>query len=123
MRRHETTTVAYLGSSAEPDFDWIYVDADHGYEAVVADIARAKGRVKPGGLLVFNDFARIVRPGFGVFGVHQAVCEFAVAEGWARRLPLAERGGAVRPRAAPPGGLIRAAPAACDYPAAPEEPP
>jgi hypothetical protein len=82
VRRHETTTTAYLGASAAADFDWIYVDADHGYEAVVADIAAAKHRVKPGGLLVFNDFARIVRPGFGVFGVHQAVCEFAAAEGW-----------------------------------------
>jgi hypothetical protein len=82
VRRHETTTVAFLGGSDGADFDWIYVDADHGYEAVVADIAAAKGRVKPGGMLVFNDFARIVRPGFGVFGVHQAVCEFAAAEGW-----------------------------------------
>jgi hypothetical protein len=82
VRRHETTTVAFLGASGAADFDWIYVDADHGYDAVVADIAAAKGRVKPGGLLVFNDFARIVRPGFGVFGVHQAVCEFAAAEGW-----------------------------------------
>ena len=44
--------------------------------------AATKARVKPGGLLVFNDFARIVRPGLGVFGVHQAVCEFAVADGW-----------------------------------------
>ena len=83
VRRHETTTTAFLGASAVADFDWIYVDADHGYEAVVADIACAKRRVKPSGLLVFNDFARIVRPGFGVFGVHQAVCEFAAAEGWA----------------------------------------
>lgn len=83
VRRHETTTTAFLGASAAADFDWIYVDADHGYEAVAADIAAAKSRVKPGGLLVFNDFARIVRRGFGVFGVHQAVSEFAVAEGWA----------------------------------------
>ncbi|WP_137127258.1 class I SAM-dependent methyltransferase [Roseomonas sp. HF4] len=83
VRRHETTTTAFLGASPAADFDWIYVDADHGYEAVVADIAAAKGRVKPGGLLVFNDFARIVRRGFGIFGVHQAVSEFAVAEGWA----------------------------------------
>lgn len=82
VRRHETTTTGYLGAAGGADFDWIYVDADHGYAAVVADIAAAKGRVKPGGLLVFNDFARIVRPGFGVFGVHQAVCEFLAAEGW-----------------------------------------
>ncbi len=82
VRAHETTTTTFLGGADTADFDWIYVDADHGYEAVVADIAAAKRRVKPGGLLVFNDFARIVRPGFGVFGVHQAVCEFAAAEGW-----------------------------------------
>lgn len=82
VRRHEMMTTAYLEAAETPDFDWIYVDADHGYEAVAADIAAARGRVKPGGLLVFNDFARIVRPGLGVFGVHQAVCEFAVADGW-----------------------------------------
>ncbi len=82
VRRHETMTTTYLAAADTPDFDWIYVDADHAYDAVVADIAAAKGRVKPGGLLVFNDFARIVRPGLGVFGVHQAVCEFAVSDGW-----------------------------------------
>jgi hypothetical protein len=82
VRRHEMMTTAFLHAEATPAFDWIYVDADHGYEAVVADIAAAAPRVKPGGMLVFNDFARIVRPGFGVFGVHQAVCEFAVRSGW-----------------------------------------
>lgn len=82
VRRHEMMTTAFLAAPGTPDFDWIYVDADHGYDAVVADIAAAQGRVKPGGLLVFNDFARIVRPGLGVFGVHQAVCEFAVAQRW-----------------------------------------
>ena len=82
VRRHEMMTTAFLAAPGTPDFDWIYVDADHGYEAVVADIAAAQGRVKPGGLLAFNDFARIVRPGLGVFGVHQAVCEFAVEQRW-----------------------------------------
>lgn len=82
VRRHETMTTAFLRAEGTPGFDWIYVDADHGYEAVVADIAAAAPRVKPGGMLVFNDFARIVRPGFGVFGVHQAVTEFAVRSGW-----------------------------------------
>ena len=82
VRRHRMMTTAFLGAAETPLFDWIYVDADHGYEAVVADIAAAKEKVTPGGLLILNDFARIVRPGFGVFGVHQAVCEFAAAEGW-----------------------------------------
>jgi hypothetical protein len=82
IRRHEMLTTDFLAGREAGAFDWIYVDADHGYDAVVRDIAAAKGRVKPGGLLVFNDFARIVRPGLGVFGVHQAVSEFLAAEGW-----------------------------------------
>jgi SAM-dependent methyltransferase len=82
VRRHEMMTTDYLGGAEAATFDWIYIDADHGYEAVVHDIAAAKRCVRPGGILAFNDFARIVRPGFGVFGVHQAVCEFLASEGW-----------------------------------------
>lgn len=82
VRRHQTMTTTFLRDAAPNSFNWIYVDADHAYDAVVADIAAAKTRVKPGGLLIFNDFGRIVRPGFGTFGVHQAVCEFAASDGW-----------------------------------------
>jgi hypothetical protein len=82
VERHEGTSLAFLSSRADASFDMIYVDADHGYDAVCADAAAAAPKVKPGGFLVFNDFARIIRPGFGVLGVHQAVCEFAVASGW-----------------------------------------
>jgi hypothetical protein len=82
VERHEGTSLAFLNSRVDASFDMIYVDADHGYDAVRADAAAAAPKVKPGGFLVFNDFARIIRPGFGVLGVHQAVCEFAVASGW-----------------------------------------
>jgi hypothetical protein len=82
VRRHEMMTTDFLAQPEVGLFDWIYVDADHSYEAVVRDIAAAKERVRPGGILAFNDFARIVRPGFGVFGVHQAVSEFLASEGW-----------------------------------------
>ena len=80
--RHEMLTTRFLAAQPEDRFDWIYVDADHAYSAVAADIAAAQSRVKPGGLLIFNDFARMMRPGLGTFGVHQAVCEFAAREGW-----------------------------------------
>ncbi len=82
VEQHEGLSVPFLQSCADANFDMIYVDADHGYDAVRADIVAATPKVKPGGFLVFNDFARIIRPGFGVLGVHQAVCEFAVASGW-----------------------------------------
>lgn len=61
--------------------DWIYVDADHSYEAVARDAAAAAARLKPGGLLIFNDFA-LVDPWFGQYGVHRAVCEFAISQRW-----------------------------------------
>jgi SAM-dependent methyltransferase len=82
VEQHEGLSVPFLQSSADASFDMIYVDADHGYQAVRDDIAAAAPKVKPGGYLIFNDFARIIRPGFGVLGVHQAVCEFAAASGW-----------------------------------------
>ncbi len=82
VERHEGLSVPFLQSCADASFDMIYVDADHGYDSVRADIVAAAPKVKPGGFLVFNDFARIIRPGFGVLGVHQAVCEFAATSGW-----------------------------------------
>ncbi len=82
VERHEGLSVPFLQSCADASLDMIYVDADHSYDAVRADAAAAAAKVKPGGFLVFNDFARIIRPGFGVLGVHQAVCEFAAASGW-----------------------------------------
>jgi hypothetical protein len=82
VERHEALSVAFLHSRADASFDMIYVDADHGYDAVRADIAAAAPKVKPGGYLAFNDFARIIRRGFGVLGVQRAVSEFAVSSGW-----------------------------------------
>ena len=82
VEQHEGLSVPFLASRADASFDMIYVDADHGYDAVRADIAAAASKVKPGGFLVFNDFAHIIRRGFGVLGVHQAVCEFAAQSGW-----------------------------------------
>ncbi len=62
-------------------FDWIYVDGDHSYEGVGRDCRAAKAKVKPGGYLVFNDFA-LIDVYFGRYGVHRAVSEFLAAERW-----------------------------------------
>ena len=40
-------------------FDLIYIDADHSYPAVCNDIDHAVPKLRPEGLLAFNDFARI----------------------------------------------------------------
>lgn len=58
---------------ADESLDWVYIDANHGYEAVKEDLGLWWSKVKPGGILSGHDYA--VRPGFGVV---QAVNEFLV---------------------------------------------
>lgn len=58
-------------------FDLIYIDAGHDYESVKRDIEVAKRKIKPNGLLVFNDYT-LVEP----YGVIQAVNELIVSENW-----------------------------------------
>jgi SAM-dependent methyltransferase len=79
---HAGLTYDVVPRLANETFDFIYIDADHSYPAVRLDIANAVPKLKPGGLIAFNDFARISRPGLGIFGVHQAVSEFIVTSRW-----------------------------------------
>jgi hypothetical protein len=63
-------------------FDWIYVDGDHSYEGVKRDIAAAAPKLKPGGLMVFNDYAVWSVTSMRRCGVAKAANEFVVANGW-----------------------------------------
>ena len=79
--RHQGHSVYELERFADESFDWVYVDADHSYEGVIADARASADKIKPGGYLVFNDFAHI-DPELGRYGVHRAVVEFAVEGQW-----------------------------------------
>lgn len=61
-------------------FDWIYLDANHGYEAVKADLATWYPKIKPGGFLLGHDWVTSEAAGFPV-GVIQAVSEFLESNG------------------------------------------
>ena len=78
---HAGALPASLSSLPPESCDWIYVDANHSYDGVARDAEAAASRLKPGGFLVFNDFA-IIDPYFGQYGVHRAVCEFALKHQW-----------------------------------------
>jgi spermidine synthase len=65
-------------------FDWIYLDADHSFEGTLRDADVCADKVKPGGFLVFNDFAHIDQS-LGRYGVHRAVVEFAIRRQWPLR--------------------------------------
>jgi hypothetical protein len=78
---HEGSSDRVLAGFPDAFFDWIYIDADHSYAAVLQDATVASAKVKPGGYLVFNDFAHIDLR-LGTYGVHRAVTQFAIARGW-----------------------------------------
>jgi len=70
-----------LSALADASMDWIYIDGDHSYAGAAADARVAATKVKPGGYLVFNDFAH-ADPFLGRYGVHRAVMEFATTARW-----------------------------------------
>ena len=78
---HEGLSHERLAQFPDDHFDWIYIDGDHSYEGASGDARMAAAKVKPGGHLVFNDFAH-ADPYLGAYGVHRAVMEFAVTRGW-----------------------------------------
>jgi SAM-dependent methyltransferase len=85
VKCHHGLTSAKIGEFADCYFDWIYIDAGHSYADALADARASAPKVKPGGYLVFNDFAHI-DPFLGRYGVHRAVVDFALEERWPVRL-------------------------------------
>lgn len=73
---------ALLKELPDAGFDLVYVDADHNYKGVCADLEAAKAKVKVGGLMVLNDFFffeysfLLPRGRYGVYGVIHAAYEF-----------------------------------------------
>ena len=78
---HRGLSQKVLAQFPDDHFDWIYIDGDHSYEGASGDARVAGGKVRPGGYLVFNDFAH-ADPYLGAYGVHRAVVEFAVTREW-----------------------------------------
>jgi len=93
---HRGASVAMAAEIADGSLDWVYIDGDHAYEAVVADIAAYVPKVRPGGVIAGDDYGGTT--GLRV-GVKPAVDEFVQAEDvqvlqlsiddgqWAVRLP------------------------------------
>jgi hypothetical protein len=44
-------------------FDFVFIDADHAYEAVLADICAWRPKVRPGGFMAGHDFDSLKFPG------------------------------------------------------------
>jgi hypothetical protein len=73
----EADTQAAADMLSPLTFDFVFIDADHSYEAVAADIDAWRSKVRPGGLLCGHDYGHPRFP-----GVKQAVDErFTVETG------------------------------------------
>jgi Methyltransferase domain len=79
---HEGDSSTTLASFSEEYFDWMYIDADHAYEGVCKDIDRGHSKVKPDGLMVFNDYTNWSVCEIMPYGVAKAVNEFCIAKNW-----------------------------------------
>jgi len=85
VKCHQGLTDEKIGEFPDDYFEWIYIDAGHRYADVLADARASAAKLKPGGYLVFNDFAHI-DPFLGRYGVHGAVVDFALEMRWQLRL-------------------------------------
>ena len=79
--RRRIIRAASVDAAAEvPDgsLDFVFIDAEHTYEAVTADIAAWLPKIRPGGLMSGHDYSPAWWP-----GVVRAVDEFVAAHGLA----------------------------------------
>ncbi|NIL95924.1 MAG: hypothetical protein GTO62_01975, partial [Planctomycetales bacterium] len=63
-------------------FDWVYIDANHTYEGVLADLEASLPKVRPGGLICGHDYTDTPAWQAANFGVVQAVHEFCGRHQW-----------------------------------------
>lgn len=78
---HEGDSATLLATFPDAYFDWIYLDAGHAYRNVSADLRAATPKLKPNGLLVFNDYVLYSYKEGHFYGVVSAVNELCNV-GW-----------------------------------------
>jgi Methyltransferase domain len=75
---HRATSVE--AAAAIGEVDWVYVDGDHTYDAVLADLAAWAPKVRPGGVIAGDDYGETGQ--WWGDGVQRAVAEFTASGGW-----------------------------------------
>jgi hypothetical protein len=71
-----------LAAYADKYFDFIYIDADHSYDAVKKDLEVANVKLNDNGVIILNDYIMFSHTFWVAWGVVQAVNEFIVNNNW-----------------------------------------
>lgn len=101
---HEGDSADALSGMPDGSADWIYIDADHRYAGCHADAQVARRKIRPQGLLFFNDYSVWAPMNFVAWGVPAVVHEF-LNEGWhLRGITLGDRFGSHDVVLSPPAG-------------------
>ncbi len=54
---HRAPSATVLAAMPDRSLDWIYIDGDHTYESVIADLRLAFVKVRPGGFICGDDYS------------------------------------------------------------------
>lgn len=76
VRVHRLTSREAAGLFPDAHFDWVYIDANHLYEYVLADLRMYYPKVRSGGFVAGDDYGK---EGWWGNGVKQAVDEFVAS--------------------------------------------
>jgi hypothetical protein len=81
MKCEQGDSCEVLARYADHTFDMIYVDAGHDYESVKGDANLAKQKIKPEGILVFNDYIKYSHYDDSYYGVIPVVNDLVACNG------------------------------------------
>lgn len=76
------TSLEVAADPSIPPLDWVYIDADHSYEACKADLYAWEKRLGPKGVLMGHDYTNNEQAKKWNFGVIEAVADFCKDRGW-----------------------------------------
>ncbi len=73
---------AKLEEMSDRSIDVAYVDANHSYEPVKAELAVLRRKMAPGGTIIMNDYTVFDQYAMAPYGVPRAAHEFMLDAGW-----------------------------------------
>jgi Methyltransferase domain len=78
VRIHRLDSASAASHFPNATFDWVYIDADHSYHAVLADLEAWAPKIKPRGMLAGDDYTW--RDEDGNLSVERAVQDFTARQ-------------------------------------------